>query len=237
MATQAPRPEAPKDAPPGNIRILLADDHAVLRAGLRLLLNAEPDMTVVGEAATGEEALEKARELQPDVVVMDISMPGMNGLEATRRLRKQCPDTRVLVLTMHANEEYLFQVLQAGGSGYVLKKAADQELVDAIRAVHRGQTFLYPEVAHLLVRDYLQRVREGTIGPEKARLDVLTEREREVLKYIAEGYTTQEIADKLFLSPKTVETHRAHIMDKLDLHSRAELVRYALRRGILMPES
>ena len=237
MSSNLPRSEKSAGVRPGDIQILLADDHAVLRAGLRLLLNAEPDMVVVGEAATGEEALQRAQALKPDVVVMDLTMPGMNGLEATRQLRKLNPETKVLVLTMHANEEYLFQVLQAGGSGYVLKKAADQELVDAIRAVQRGQTFLYPEVAQLLVRDYLQRAREGAAGPEKARLDVLTEREREVLKYIAAGYTTNEIAEHLVLSPKTVETHRAHIMDKLNLHSRAELVRYALRRGILMPES
>jgi two-component system response regulator NreC len=215
------------------IRLLLVDDHAVLRAGLRLLLNSQPDMEVVGEASNGREALELAQTLHPDIILMDITMPDLNGLEATRLIKKKLPDVKVLILTMHANDEYLFQVLQAGGSGYVLKKAADSELIGAIQAVHRGEAFLYPEVTKMLVQDYLQRVREGI---ERQSFAVLTEREREVLKLVAEGYTTQEIADILVLSPKTVETHRAHIMDKLGLHSRAELVKYALRKGILTPE-
>jgi len=219
---------------PVTIRILLVDDHAVVRAGLRYLLDAQPDMTVIGEAGSGEEALRLIEELQPDIVLMDISMPGMGGLEATRRIKRQFPTVKVLILTMHANEEYLFQVLQAGGSGYVLKKAADTELIGAIHVVHRGEAFLYPEVTTLLVQDYLQRVRDGA---ETGSYEVLTDREREVLRLIAEGYTSQEIADLLVVSLKTVETHRAHIMDKLSLHSRAELVQYALRKGILTPES
>lgn len=216
------------------IRILLVDDHAVVRAGLRYLLDAQPDMTVIGEAGSGEEALRLIEELQPDIVLMDISMPGMGGLEATRRIKRLFPAVKVLILTMHANEEYLFQVLQAGGSGYVLKKAADTELIGAIHVVYRGEAFLYPEVTTLLVQDYLQRVRDGA---ETGSYEVLTDREREVLRLIAEGYTSQEIADLLVVSLKTVETHRAHIMDKLSLHSRAELVQYALRKGILTPES
>ncbi len=216
------------------IRILLVDDHSILRSGLRLLLNRQPNMEVIGEAGTGEEAIEKVRELSPDVALLDITMPGMSGLEAIGAIRKMCPSCRVLVLTMHANEEYLFQVLQAGGSGYVLKKAADTELIDAIETVARGGTFLYPEVVSMLVSDFLVRARkEGA----KDALDTLTEREREVLRLVAEGYTSAEIAERLVLSPKTVDAHRAHIMEKLGLHSRAELVKFALRKGILRPEA
>ncbi len=218
----------------GKITLLIVDDHSILRAGLRLLLNRQPNMEVVGEAGTGEEALGKVKELQPNVVLLDITMPGMSGLEAIRALRKICPSCKVLVLTMHANEEYLFQVLQAGGSGYVLKKAADTELIDAIETVAKGGTFLYPEVVTMLVSDYLHRVkREGA----RDALDSLTDREREVLRLVAEGYTSSEIAEKLVLSPKTVDAHRSHIMEKLGLHSRAELVKFALRKGILTPEA
>jgi two-component system response regulator NreC len=213
--------------------VLLADDHAVLRAGLKMLINSQPDMEVVGEASDGATAVQLCEELDPDIVVMDIAMPGVNGLEATRQIRKRRLRTRVLALSMHANEEYLFQLLQAGGSGYVLKKAADVELLDAIRMVARGEIYLYPEVTKYLVRDYLQRLHEGDTN---MALDTLTEREREVLRLVAEGYTTQEIAQQLVLSPKTVETHRAHIMDKLGLRSRSELVRYALRKGLLTPD-
>lgn len=217
----------------GKTRVLLADDHAVLRAGLKMLINSQPDMEVVGEASDGATAVQLCEQVDPDVVVMDIAMPGMNGLEATRQIRKRRLRTRVLALSMHANEEYLFQLLQAGGSGYVLKKAADTELLDAIRMVARGEIYLYPEVTKYLVRDYLQRLHEGDTN---VALDSLTEREREVLRLVAEGYTTQEIAQQLVLSPKTVETHRAHIMDKLGLRSRSELVRYALRKGLLTPD-
>lgn len=215
------------------IRVLLADDHVVLRAGLRMLVGSQPDLEVVGEASDGAEALRLCEELRPEVAVMDIAMPGMNGLEATRQIRKRQTGTRVLALSMHASEEYLFQLLQAGGSGYVLKKAADVELLDAIRMVARGEIYLYPEVTKYLVRDYLQRLHEGDTN---VALDTLTDREREVLRLVAEGYTTQEIAQQLVLSPKTVETHRAHIMDKLGLRSRSELVHYALRKGILTPD-
>lgn len=209
---------------------MLVDDHAVLRAGLRTLLNAEPDMEVVGEAADGKQAVQKVAELEPEVVLMDISMPVLNGLEATRQIRRAHPQVKVLVLTMHDSEEYLFQVLEAGASGYVPKKAADTELINAIRAVYRGEAFLYPTAAKALIQDYLERARAGE---ESDSFDRLTEREKEVLKLVAEGYTNQEIAYMLVISVKTVETHRARIMEKLEFRTRAELVRYALNRGLL----
>ena len=212
------------------IRLLLVDDHAVLRAGLRTLLNAELDMEVVGEAADGKQAVQKVAELEPEVVLMDISMPVLNGLEATRQIRRAHPQVKVLVLTMHDSEEYLFQVLEAGASGYVPKKAADTELINAIRAVYRGEAFLYPTAAKALIQDYLERARAGE---ESDSFDRLTEREKEVLKLVAEGYTNQEIAYMLVISVKTVETHRARIMEKLEFRTRAELVRYALNRGLL----
>ncbi|MBI3965599.1 MAG: response regulator transcription factor, partial [Chloroflexi bacterium] len=194
------------------LRLLLADDHSVLRTGLKMLLSSQPDFEVIGEATTGTEAVALTLKLRPDVVVMDIGLPEMSGLEAIRHIKRELPDMKVLVLTAHANEEYLFQVLQAGGSGYLLKKAADSELIEAIHTIQRGQVFLYPEVAQLLVKDYLQRVREGS-ATERDRFSLLTEREREVLRLVAEGHTAQAIAEKLILSPKTVEAHRAHIMD------------------------
>ncbi len=212
------------------IRVLLADDHAVLRAGLRALINAEPDMEVVGEAGDGIEAVERARELKPDVVVMDVAMPRLNGLEATQRIVESGLPSRVLVLTMHSEEQYLLQVLQSGGAGYLLKRSADTELMEAIRTVHRGEAFLYPSATKLLVEDYLGRVRAGS---ERDSYDDLTEREREVLKLTVEGFSNQEIADKLIISPKTVDTYRARIMEKLNLHHRSELIKYALKKGLL----
>jgi two-component system response regulator NreC len=215
------------------IRILLADDHPVVRAGLRALLDAQQDMAVVGEAASGEEAVEQARALRPDLVVMDISMPGVGGLEATRRLRDLGLETRVLVLTVHAEERYLLPVLQAGGSGYVRKSSAHTDLLEAIRRVHRGEVFLYPTATAMLLSDYLARLHTGG---EATAYQTLSEREREVLKLTAEGYTAQEVGDRLALSPKTVETYRQRIMAKLALESRHDLVRYALRVGLLVPE-
>lgn len=213
------------------IRILLADDHAVLRAGLRALLEPEHDMTVVGEASTGEEALEGARELRPDVVVMDLSMPGVGGLEAMRRIAALELGVKVLVLTVHAEEEYLFPVLEAGGSGYVTKTSADRELIDAIRAVARGEVFLYPHAQKLLLKRY-QAKQAGEDDP----LHKLTQREREVLALTAEGFSSSEIGKKLFLSPKTVDTYRSRIMQKLQLNHRSELVRFALQTGLLQKE-
>lgn len=209
------------------VRVLLADDHAMLRAGLRALLNAEPDMTVVGEAGDGEEAVLRARELRPDVVVMDISMPVKDGLEATAEITDQLPSTRVLVLTMHAEEQYLLKVLEAGGSGYVLKRSADTELMEAIRTVYRGEAYLYPSATRLLLEAYQHGERPQ---PSGARL---SEREEEVLRLTAEGYSNSEIGKQLYLSPKTVDTYRQRIMEKLGLHHRAELVRYALSAGLL----
>ena len=213
------------------IRILLVDDHDILRAGLRAILSAEADIEVVGEADDGSEAVTKAESLSPDVVLMDISMPVMDGLEATRRIHQSCPEVKVLVLTIHDNEEYLFQVLEAGGSGYLVKKSAATELISAIRTVYRGEAFLSPMATKMVVGRYLQ-----TMGQEekKQNYDGLTGREREVLMLIADGYTNQEIAaGHLFISVKTVETHRAHILRKLVLHTRADLVKYARTHDIL----
>ncbi|MGH2457702.1 MAG: response regulator [Chloroflexota bacterium] len=213
----------------GKIRVLLADDHAVLRAGLRALLAGEPDMEVVGEAKDGEDAVAQARERRPDVVVMDIAMPRLNGLEAIQRLRALGLPCKVLVLTMHSEEQYLLQVLRAGGAGYVLKASADTELMEAIRTVYRGEPFLYPSATALLLKDYRGRVG----GDERDHFDDLSDREREVLSLTAAGYTNQEIADKLIISAKTVDTYRSRIMEKLNLHHRSELVTFALRHGLL----
>ena len=210
------------------IRIVLADDHAVLRAGLRALLNAEPDMEVIGEAANGREAIDQAERLHPDVIVMDLSMPVMGGLDATKQIKEKGLATRVLVLTVHAEQQYLLPVLQAGGAGYVLKQAADTELIQAIRTVHRGEAFLYPTAASMLLDDYRRRV-----SATEDQFDGLSEREREVLKFTAEGFSSQEIADRLVISAKTVDTYRQRIMDKLNIHHRSELIRYALRKGLL----
>ena len=212
------------------IRILLADDHTILRAGLRMMLNAQPDMDVVGEAQDGRHAISETQRLQPDVVLMDVTMPDMNGIEATREIKKLLPETKILVLTMHENDEYVFQALRAGASGYMLKEAADTDLISALRVIQSGQFYLSPMAQSVMVGDYLQRVRTGE---EKDSYSSLTEREREILKLVAEGYTNNQIAEQLIISPKTVDTHRTHVMDKLNLHSRAELVKYAMRRGLL----
>ncbi|HEU4560073.1 MAG TPA: response regulator transcription factor [Longimicrobium sp.] len=211
------------------IRILLVDDHAVLRAGLRALLEAEPDFLVVGEAATGEEGVMKARQLLPDVVLMDLSMPGAGGLAAVKEISALGKEIRTLVLTMHGEEEHLLPVLEAGGSGYVNKRSADEELIEAIRTVASGDVFLYPSGAKLLLRGLKQKAEPGQEDP----LEKLTEREREVLGYTVEGYSSSEIGKKLFISPKTVDTYRARIMEKLNLHHRSELVRFALQTGLL----
>jgi len=214
------------------IRVLLADDHAVLRAGLKALIDAEPDLTVVGEAGNGEEAVRLTERLKPDVVVMDISMPVKDGLQATAEIGATAPGTRVLVLTMHAEEQYLLKVLEAGGSGYVLKRSADTELMEAIRAVHRGEAYLYPSATRLLLQAY----RTGD-RPQAPAGGKLSEREEEVLRLTAEGYSNSEIGKQLYLSPKTVDTYRQRIMEKLGLHHRAELVRYALDTGLLQPSA
>ena len=213
-----------------SIHILLADDHTILRAGLKMMLNAQPDMEVVGEAQDGRQALQEAQRLHPDIILMDITMPDMNGIEATKQIKRQIPDVKVLILTMHENDEYVYQALRAGASGYMLKEAADTELINALHVVQSGYFYLSPAAQSIMVGDYLQRVHAGE---EKDSYSSLTEREREILKLVAEGHTNNQIAERLVISPKTVDTHRTHIMDKLSLHSRAELVKYAMRRGLL----
>ncbi len=214
----------------GKIRVLLADDHAVLRSGLRALLNLEADMEVVGEASNGREAIELSQTLKPDVIVMDISMPEMDGLAATKAIHEIEIPCHIVVLTVHAEEDYLFQMLQMGASGYVLKSSADTELMDAIRAAQRGEVFLYPSAVKKVLGEYLKGAR-GEGG--KGALEALTSREKEVLKLTAEGFTNQEIAEKLVISPKTVDTYRQRIMEKLNLHHRSQLVQYALKTGLL----
>lgn len=212
------------------MRILIADDHVIVREGLRTLLEAQPDIEVVGEATNGEEAVNKTKELQPDIVLMDITMPVMNGLDATQQIKKDSPDVKILVLTMHEGDEYFFKFLNLGASGYFIKGGSSAELVSALRVVGHGDVFLYPTMAKKLLGDYMQRV---NMGDAKESYDGLTPREREIVKLIAEGYTNQEIADLLVLSVATVQTHRAHIMAKLGLHGPTELVKYALRRGFI----
>ncbi len=212
------------------IRLLLADDHAVVRSGLRMLLQAQPDMKIIGEAETGQEAIRRVAELRPDVVLMDIEMPGMNGIEATRRIKAEAPQAAVLALTMYEDDQYFFEMLRAGASGYVPKRAAPDELVSAIRAVSRGEVFLYPSLAGRLVQDYLLR---GRPEEQEPATDDLTAREQEVLKLIAEGLSNNEIADRLVISAKTVDRHRENIMRKLNLHNRVDLVKYALRKGLI----
>jgi DNA-binding NarL/FixJ family response regulator len=214
------------------IRVLLADDHAIVRQGVKLILTAEPDIEVIGEAEDGLQAVDLARQLKPDVAVLDISMPGINGIEATRQIKASVPGAAILALTMHADDSYVFQLLKAGGSGYVLKNAAATDLVQAVRAARRGEAFLYPSVAKAVVADYLKRLEAGE-GRET--YDGLTQREKEILTLVAEGATNQEIAERLYISVKTVQTHRAHIMEKLNLHDRTMLVRYAIRKGLIEP--
>jgi len=212
------------------IRVLLADDHAIVREGVRMILAKETDIEVVGEAQDGAQALEMVERLKPAVIVMDISMPGMGGIEATQQAKARHPDINILALTMHEDESYVFQLLRAGASGYVLKRAAAQDLVQAVRAAAKGEAFLYPSVARKVLEDYLKRV---DAGEERERYDGLTEREREILTLIAQGLSNQQIAERLYISIKTVQTHRAHVLEKLGLHDRTELVRYAIRKGLI----
>lgn len=212
------------------VRILLADDHQVLRSGLRALLNMEPDFEVVGEASNGVEAVKLTETLRPDIIVMDVSMPEMDGLKAAEEINNLGLKSKIVMLTVHADEEYLFQTLKAGASGYVHKSSADRELIDAIRTANRGDVFLYPSAIKKLLGEYLRG--ESREASEK---EPLTNREREVLKATAEGYTNNEIAEQLVISPKTVDTYRQRIMEKLNLHHRSELIQYALKRGYLVP--
>ncbi|MEU8874873.1 response regulator transcription factor [Streptomyces javensis] len=216
---------------PTPIRILLADDHALVRRGVRLILDREPDLEVVAEAGDGAEAIEAARSQEIDLAVLDIAMPRLTGLQATRELVALKPGLRVLMLTMHDNEQYLFQALKAGACGYVLKSVADRDLVAACRAAMRNEPFLYPGAITALIRNYLDRVRHGEEDPDQ----LLTPREEEVLKLVAEGHSSKEIAEILFISVKTVHRHRANLLQKLGLHDRLELTRYAIRAGLIEP--
>jgi two-component system, NarL family, response regulator NreC len=218
------------------IRILLVDDHPIFRAGLRVLLESQPDVRVVGEAGNGAEAIARANELRPDIVLLDISMPDVDGLEALRRMQVEHVPGRVLVLTMHAENEYLLQVLELGGYGYVLKQGVDTDLFNAIHTVAAGDIFLYPSATALLLSRYREQKRALEDNADGNRPDGLSDREREVLSLTAQGYSSQEIGDQLALSAKTVETYRTRVMRKLNLRHRSDLVRYALRSGLLQPE-
>ena len=214
---------------PLKTRVLLADDHTVVRSGLRMVLDSEPDIEVVAEAGDGAEAVDKALSTDVDLAILDVAMPRMTGLQAAAELQRRRPALRVLMLSMHDDERYFFEALKAGASGYVLKSAANRDLVEAIRAAMRGEPFLYPAAVTALIRDYLERARHGEATPE----DPLTPREQEVVKLIAEGHTSDEIAETLVISRKTVERHRANILGKLGMRNRVELTRYAIRRGLV----
>jgi len=215
----------------GKTRILLADDHALVRRGLRLILDAEPDLVVVAEAGDGAEAVELASTGDVDLAILDIAMPRMTGLQAARELSRRAPEVRLLILSMYDNEQYLFEALKAGASGYVLKSVADRDLIEACRAAMRGEPFLYPGAITTLIRDFLQRDRLGDQLPES----ILTAREEEVVKLIAEGHSGKEIADILVISPKTVDRHRANILQKLGLRDRLDVARFAIRAGLVEP--
>jgi DNA-binding NarL/FixJ family response regulator len=215
---------------PLKARVLLADDHVMVRHGLRLLIDREPDLEVVAEAGDGREAVEQAIASEVDLAILDVTMPRTTGLQAARQLARRAPRTRVLILSMHDNERFFFEALQAGASGYVLKSAADKDLVEACRAAMRGEPFLYPGAVQALVRDYLDRATES-----RDPSDPITEREQEVLKLVAEGQTTAEIAEALCISGKTVERHRSHLLEKLGMRDRVDLTRYAIRRGLVEP--
>jgi two-component system, NarL family, response regulator NreC len=211
------------------IRLLLVDDHAVVRSGLRMLLENERDVEIIGEVASASEAIEAAVQMKPDLILMDIGLPDLSGIDATREIKKRVSNVSIVALTIHEDEEYFFKMLEAGASGYVPKRAAPEELITAIRAAASGQVYLYPSLAKLLVRDFLEGGRTGSEQTPSG----LTDREQEVLAYLAEGAGNEEIAAALVISPKTVARHRENIMRKLNLHSRAELVRYAIRKGII----
>jgi DNA-binding NarL/FixJ family response regulator len=216
---------------PLKTRILLADDHEVVRSGLRMVLDSVPDLEVVAEASDGAEAVERALAEDVDLAVLDVSMPRRTGLQAARELTKRKPEMRVLMLSVHDDERYFFEALKAGASGYVLKTAANQDLIEACRGAMRGEPFLYPAAVTALIRDYLERASSGEDAPE----DPLSPRELEVVKLIAEGYTSEEIAEQLFISKKTVDRHRANMLEKLGMRNRVELTRYAIRRGLVEP--
>jgi len=215
---------------PLKTRILLADDHAMVRRGLRMVLDAEPDLEVVDEASDGAEALNRVMKGDVDLAILDVTMPRMTGLHAASELHRRRPDLRVLILSMHDNEQYLFEALKAGASGYVLKSVADRDLVEACRATMRGEPFLYPGAINALIKDFLERARTG-----QDVSDPLSPRETEIVKLIAEGHTGRQIAEALVISEKTVERHRSNILEKLGMRDRVELTRYAIRRGLIEP--
>lgn len=212
------------------LHILLADDHTLMRQGLRRILEAQPDWEVVAETGDGREAVRRALELKPEVAILDIAMPRLNGIEATRQILRRASHVRVLILSMYSDEAYILQALQAGAKGYLLKDSADADLIRAVNALKQGKSFFSPAVAKVMLDDYVRHLAEKGLTD---RYDSLSEREREIFQLIAEGHSNKEIADLLFLSPSTVETHRAHIMEKLDLHSTAEIVLYAVRKGVI----
>lgn len=214
----------------GKIRILVVDDHTIVREGICSILKSHEEFEVVGEAVDGSQAVEKVRELYPDIVLMDISMPKGNGFEATQKIKKEFPEVQILILTVHEGEEYFFRILSAGASGYVLKGASSEDLVSALRSVYHGGTYIHPSLAGKLVDGYIHWTKGGG---ERASYDGLTEREREVLKLIGKGHTNREIAEMLYLSHNTVQTHRSRIMDKLGLENRSQLIKYALSKGLI----
>lgn len=214
------------------IRLLLVDDHAVVRSGLRMLLETEEDLLIVGEASSGEQALELAGTLEPHVVIMDITLPDISGIEVTRLIKQAHPQMAVVALTIHEDQQYFFEMLQVGASAYVPKRAAPDDLITAIRAASRGEMYIYPTLAKLLVNDFIIRAGEGV---EKEKMSGLTPREQEVLSMLAEGRTNDEIAEALTISSHTVARHRENLMGKLGLHSRSELVKYAIRKGLINP--
>jgi two-component system response regulator NreC len=210
------------------IRVLIADDHTIVRSGLNMLLSSEADIEVVGEATDGAVAVEMAKEMHPDIVLMDIGMPGLNGYEATRLIRRTVPDVKILVLTMHRSDEYFFQMLEAGASGYILKGAETIDLINAVRSVARGDVFIYPSMARRLLQQYLSQS-----APDEMGQISITPREKEILRLIAQGYTSKDIAAQLVISPSTVHTHRTNLMRKLNLSKRHELVQYARQQGLI----
>jgi DNA-binding NarL/FixJ family response regulator len=216
---------------PLKTRILVADDHPIVLQGLKTVLNAQPDFEVVAEAADGDDAVDQALSQDVHLAILDISMPRKTGLQAAREMSRRRPEVRILILSMHDNEQYLFEAIKAGASGYVLKSSVDRDLVEACRAAMRGEPFLYPGGVRALMRDYVERARAGTIG----RGEVLTPREEEIVKLVAEAHTNEEIGELLFISKKTVERHRANILEKLGMRDRVELTRYAIRRGLVEP--
>jgi len=213
-----------------DIRLLLVEDHEVVRTGLRMLLESQADMVIVGEASTGSQAIAMAQELSPQVVVMDITLPDISGIEVTSQLKHRFPDMAIVALTIHEDEQYFFEMLKAGATGYVPKRAAPEDLISAIQAAYAGEVYIYPSLAKALVSDFLSRAEEGLV---KSAMDNLTEREQEVLRLLAEGFTNDEIADQLVISRHTVARHRENLMRKLNLHSRGELVKYAIRKGLI----